>query len=332
MKKVIFVSLCVLALAAFAMAQTYVPTQDVLGAHNNYGRGCAGCHAPHSGAFGAGGNAITGTVSDTANAGNDALFAQDLGPLYGYTLAMGDNGRFVEVLPASTAFAVGDEEIRGIMMCLACHDGNVAKGAMMVGNSYEQRLGLLPTGIYGPNPIPTLLGNDGTAAGNYNNDHPVGVQATLGAARLFTSATDTTNLTVTFDASNNISSITPTAASKYASFVADYGAPAIAGTSWSWGVANPAGNSDPRNLYLLCTTCHNQHVMNVYKAPSSKLALMSAGGTYKTYFFVNGPYNLDTFNNGTTFTNQAASTTQFCRQCHFSVSNEYYGLNLPTHF
>ncbi len=26
------------------------PAVDVLGAHQNYGRGCAGCHAPHSGA------------------------------------------------------------------------------------------------------------------------------------------------------------------------------------------------------------------------------------------------------------------------------------------
>ena len=36
---------------------------DVLGAHNNGGRGCAGCHAPHSGAAGGGGNAATNAAA-----------------------------------------------------------------------------------------------------------------------------------------------------------------------------------------------------------------------------------------------------------------------------
>ncbi len=67
------------------------------------------------------------------------------------------------------------------MMCLSCHDGNIAKGAMMTNKSYEQAQSLLPAGLYGTLPIPTLLGNDGTTAGNYYNDHPIGPQATLGA-------------------------------------------------------------------------------------------------------------------------------------------------------
>ena len=65
------------------------PTVDVLGAHNNYGRGCAGCHAPHSGARGNGGNGVNGTVVDTQT-GENALFGQDYGPLYGQTLNFGD--------------------------------------------------------------------------------------------------------------------------------------------------------------------------------------------------------------------------------------------------
>ena len=32
-------------------------------------------------------------------------------------------------------------------------------------------------------PIPTLLGNDGTTAGNYTNDHPVGVNATISTGK-----------------------------------------------------------------------------------------------------------------------------------------------------
>ncbi len=99
MKKTILVVLVVLVAAAVAMAQNPTYTKgngitgvDKLGAHQNGGRGCTGCHAPHSGAFGAGGNAISKTVTDTANAGNYALWGQDLGPLYGYSLNQGDNG------------------------------------------------------------------------------------------------------------------------------------------------------------------------------------------------------------------------------------------------
>ncbi|MDR3411500.1 MAG: hypothetical protein P4L87_11255, partial [Formivibrio sp.] len=97
MKKLMFVLLAVVVFASLAFAVTgptagtatssgapnaVAPTVDVLGAHNNYGRGCAGCHAPHSGAAGAGGNAITGGATDPYTGAN-ALFAQDMGPLYG---------------------------------------------------------------------------------------------------------------------------------------------------------------------------------------------------------------------------------------------------------
>jgi hypothetical protein len=339
MKRVILLLFFVFIALAFATAQSYVPTTDVLGAHNNGGRGCAGCHAPHSGAFGAGGGVGTGQGAVTdVNTGNDALFGQDLGPLYGYTLNMGDSGRFVETLPASTAFAVGDDEIRGIMMCLSCHDGNVARGAMMNGQSYEQRLGLLPAGLYGSNPIPTLLGNDGTTAGNYNNDHPVGVNATLKAVHLVNSAADTTNLTITFGTGGTISNIQPTSGSTYANFVADYGAPVLMKGLHSFPVANPEGNTDPTKIFITCTTCHNQHMMNVFQSPynatsnpnGAQIANDGGGKTYRTYFFVNAPYNPGATASATN--NVATTTAQFCRQCHFAESNESVGLNLPTAF
>ena len=59
MKKILIALLFVTA-AGFAAAQnnTYSPSTDVLGAHLNYGRGCAACHAPHSGVYG-NGNAKT---------------------------------------------------------------------------------------------------------------------------------------------------------------------------------------------------------------------------------------------------------------------------------
>jgi cytochrome c553 len=331
MKKVMFVLLCVLVMSVFAAAQTFVPTQDVLGAHNNGGRGCAGCHQPHSGAGGAGGNAITGQTQDKTESGDDALFGQDIGPLYGQTLVFGKG--YTEIIPANVA--AGSDEVMTIAACLACHDGSVAKGAMMTGQAYEQRMGLLPAS-YGNNvAIPTLLAADGWGTG-YENDHPVGTAATLGAASLVKTAADVSKLNIVM-AGGKITSVTP--AGQYATFVANYGMPAIAGTPWAWGVANPAGNNDPSKLYLTCTTCHNQHVMNVYKGVGLKgaAASASASGTFKTYFFVNAPYNVDAFNQGNvnsggTFTNKASSAAQFCRQCHFSEANEYFGLSLPTAF
>ena len=335
MKNVMLLVLCILALTVFGMAQNFTPSTDILGAHNNGGRGCAGCHAPHSGAFGNGGNAANGgVVVDTKYAGYDALFGQDLGPLYGYTLNMGDGGKFVEQIPQ---YSADNEELRGIAMCLSCHDGSIAKGAMMTGQAYEQAAGLLPIGAngklgYGPGAIPTWLGNDGTPTGStsYNNDHPVGVQATLGAAHIVGTGSD---ITFTVDGTNGIQSMTVKASSPHAYFETNYGFPSLRKGQYSWPLANPDGNTDQTKLFLVCTTCHNQHVMNVYKTTynvnSNPQGAQIAGGsgTFPTYWFVNAPYNM-----GATYDpkTQAPSTTQFCRQCHFGEANENYGLNSIT--
>ena len=76
---------------------------------------------------------------------------------------------------------------------------------------------------------------------------------------------------------------------------------------------------------MVCTTCHNQHVMTVYTSTSSSQIQKDGGGKfYATYFFVNGPYNpnVQTYNSS-----QAPSTTQFCRQCHFGEANEANNTN-----
>ena len=197
--------LVVLLAVGFAAAQTYsgnsvggLKGMDVLGAHNNGGRGCAGCHAPHSGAAGGGGNAATNAAAfNDPLSGSNALFGQDVTPLYGVSLTFG-NG-YVEALPGNAAaYSTNEEELRGIMICLACHDGQIAKGQMMQGTSWEQSRGILPAGVYGTRGIPTLLGNDngnGNTSG-YGNDHPVGTQATLGALRLVTANATTSPLTV----------------------------------------------------------------------------------------------------------------------------------------
>ncbi len=234
MKKVLFVLLCVAFFASMAMAQvTYTAGTgnpigktspiDKLGAHENGGRGCVGCHAPHSGAAGNGGNVSTGSTVDTANAGNDALWGQDLGSaLWLHAEPWATTAHYVTTLPASTSFRVADEEIRGIMMCLSCHDGNIAKGAMMTNKSWEQAGGSSARGLRPATPIPTLLGNDGTAAGNYNNDHPVGPQATLGAVGVASRFTVTGGTLPT-------PTLLATTDAQYLEFIGNYGAPTFSG-------------------------------------------------------------------------------------------------------
>src|ERR1700758_3035668 len=164
MKKLFFVVFVVVIAAGMAAAQTYTQGSglkgyDILGAHQNGGRGCAGCHAPHSGSAGGGGNVATNAVaSNDPLSGSVALFGQDVTPLLGYKITLG-NG-YVETLPSeANAYTTQTAELEGITMCLACHDGVVAKGQMMNGQSWEQRMSLLPSSVYGTRPIPTLLGN-----------------------------------------------------------------------------------------------------------------------------------------------------------------------------
>ena len=304
MKRTILVVMFVLAVAGLMLAQTASSPIDVLGAHNNNGRGCAGCHQPHSGAFGSG-------QKGAADSGSYALWGQDASPLYGKTIAFGDGGSYTEVLP--TTIATGSQEVGGILLCLSCHDGNVTAKNMMANQSYEQRIGLLTNTAYGSQPIPTLLGNDGTSAGNYSNDHPVGLNATIssGSGLVF---------------ANNAFTVTP--GTPYAQFVANYGWPALAPGKWS----NPYGVNPSGKPYVLCTTCHNQHVMTVYTSSANSQIVGDGGGKYyATFFFINGPYNPNL--QGKLTAGQAASTTQFCRQCHFGEANEANNTNnIPTVF
>ena len=304
MKKALLLVMFVLAVGGWMMAQNWSSPVDVLGAHNNGGRGCAGCHAPHSGSFGSG-------HGGTADAGSYALWGQDASPLYGKTVAFGDGGSYVEVLPGALT---DTQEVGGILLCLSCHDGNLTQKNMMLNQSYEQKIGLLTNTTYGSSPIPTLLGNDGTGAGNYTNDHPVGQNATL---TRYGSPMQGSNVGIVW--ANNAFTVTP--GTQYAQFVANYGWPALAPGKWS----NPWGQTSSGTPYVLCTTCHNQHVMTVYTSSSSSPIAGDGGGKYyATYFFVNGPYNPNINNVANA---NAPSTTQFCRQCHFGEANEANNTN-----
>jgi cytochrome c553 len=285
MKRNLLIATMFMAAASFAAAQGpgWAPSTDVLGAHLNYGRGCAACHAPHSGASGNGSN-----KSGDNTTGNLALWGEDVGNLVGKTIITGGQSatkNYTELLPSMQA---GTPDVLGLLTCLSCHDGNYATGAMMRNQIYEQ---LPPT--YGTNnTIPTLLGNEVTGVGNYLNDHPVGTNAVMGCGGPY-------NWDCTISATGKVQMTGPNSAK----FVTNYG------FFVQPGVIN--GNTP----IVVCTTCHNQHLMNVVnvtKGPNSGLT----SGTYATMFFVIGPYNPASTTPGS---NQ---TAQFCRQCHGGEANE----------
>jgi hypothetical protein len=295
MKKALLITLMVLAVAGFALAQIQTPTSDVLGAHLNYGRGCAGCHAPHSGAYG---NGAAGHV-DTSS-GNMALWGQDTAGLYGKQIITGGTipspygpANFPETLPSSMNATTPD--VWGLLTCLSCHDGNYAQGAMMRNQVYET----LPSTYGTKNTIPTLLGNDGTTTGNYLNDHPVGLAAAIGCGGTYNWDCTISNGTILMNGPFS------------SKFVQDYG--------YFVSPANYSGTP-----VVMCTTCHNQHVMNVVRVNSANSG--QPAGNYATMFFLIGPYNPASTTAGS---NQ---TAQFCRQCHGYGANETFGANLPTVF
>jgi len=339
MRKLVLLTLVVLMAATLVMAQgttkgntAYVPTVDVFGAHLNGGRGCAGCHAPHSGARG---NGWVITTPGPGNSGDTALWGTDVSTIMADPNIIFDQGDVgAPIVWPTTATFRSDPLFNGMATCLSCHDGNVSKGAMMSGVSWEQAQGMLDFSggnanapkLYGPAAIPTLLGNDGAGAGDYNNDHPAGPTANVANSDLANSAgTGTiTGLTLGVSSRGRLT-VTVDPNSAYGHFVANYGYPAVA------SLALPPGDTNVMDAYVVCTTCHNQHNMVVYSSSGFGTVPIagSSTGSYQTFFFVKGPYNPGAPYDKT----HAPSTMQFCRQCHFPESNEAYGnYNIGTAF
>ena len=215
-------------------------------------------------------------------------------------------------------------------MCLSCHDGNVAKGAMMLNTSFEKVAGMLPAGLYGTGVIPTLLGSDGTT-NNYKNDHPVGPSATLGtvghgaingAKGFYAIVTDATSGKLVVGKGSFF------AGSQAAELYKNYGLPTIVDARAGAGFAVDTGMNNVDDAYVVCTTCHTPHSMYTTGAKLNGVKM----GTVPTFFFIAAPYNpganvLD----GT----KASSATQFCRQCHFAGpggANESAGISINTAF
>jgi hypothetical protein len=279
----------ILAGAEFAAAQAgFSPSTDVLGAHLNYGRGCSACHAPHSGASG-NGNA----KGADSRAGNTILWGEDVSGLYGKTITTGGGG-YVEVLPTSMSATTPD--VSGMLTCLSCHDGNYATSAMMKNKVYET----LPASYGTKNSVPTLLGNSGSSAGNYLNDHPVGLSAKVSCGGPSNWDCTQINGAVNMNGANS------------SRFVSNY------------GFFVKLGNYS-NSPVVVCTTCHEPHVMNVVTITKGSTSGLPAG-TYPTMFFLRAPYNPNDTN---PLSNQ---TSQFCRQCHADKSNEMNGSTAGTVF
>lgn len=286
MKRLVWCVLILLAGPVCVRAQQPNFSADVLGAHLNYGRGCAACHAPHSGAAGNG-----NSRSANPTAGDVALWGEDVSGLYGKTIVSG-GGKFVETLPSSMSAETPD--VAGMLTCLSCHDGNYASSSMMQNRVYES---LPPT--YGThNSIPTLLGNNETSPGNYLNQHPVGLAAVINCGGMDG-----------WDCSSGEGVISMTG-TKSSRFVRNYG------FFVKPGIYN-------NTAVVLCTTCHDPHLMNVFTVgPGSKSGLPP--GIYRTMFFLRGPYDPSNTATG------ANTTSQFCRQCHAAESNEANGSTAGT--
>jgi hypothetical protein len=265
MKPVVWSVLTILGLSTSAFAQKPNFSADVMGAHLNYGRGCAACHAPHSSAAG-NGNSKSG---DRA-AGDVALWGEDVTGLYGKTIVTG-GGEFTEVLPSS--MLAGTPDVAGMLTCLSCHDGNYASASMMQNRVYE----VLPPTYGTHNAIPTLLGS-GSTMGNYLNQHPMGLGAVINCG-----GADG------WDCSQGEGVITMTGA-KSSQFVRNY------------GFFVKPGNYNGTAV-VMCTTCHDPHLMSVFTVGiGSKSGLPP--GTYPTMFFLRGPYNPSSSTRGANTTAQ----------------------------
>lgn len=238
-----------------------------------------GCVACHAPHSGAAGN---GTARMAGGSGDAALWGEDASGLYGKTIAT-DGGKFTEALPTSLTATTPDAA--GMLTCLSCHDGNYASNAMMKNKVYES----LPSSYGAAGVVPTLLGSNGS----FLSEHPMGLSAAISCGG--EAGWDCSE-------SNGVIRMSGANASR---FVASYGF-----------FVKPGSYNN--TAVVVCTTCHEPHVMSTVRVTAGSQSGLPAG-TYATMFFLRGPYNP---NDPNPLTNQ---TAQFCRQCHADKSNEMNG-------
>ena len=271
-------------------AQAYpanVALADVLGPHGDGARGCAVCHASRSGS-----SAVQSAEENRSNVA--PLWGGGSSPDYGAAVSLAEESHYVEMSSLPQPYA--GREVSGVLLCLSCHDGNLTPQNMLQSWSYEHQVGLLAFTPFSTQKIPSLLTRDEAAV----EDHPIGIGAPIspGGGLFF---------------SEGKFSVVPN--SPYAQFIANYGWPSLAPGKRS----SAYGVSSSNEPYALCTTCHDQHVRNVYvSGGSSPIGGEGNSKFYTTYFFLNGPYDPTRKLAG----HPTTSSEQFCRQCHFDLSNE----------
>ena len=164
-------------------------------------------------------------------------------------------------------------------------------GSVAIAGMTGTSLEAVPGGFHPP----TYL-NDGSES--LKNDHPVDVAY---------DPTSSYNWAGTVDA-NGV--ITWTASTASNNFQASYGRP--------FRLYAATSGRDGAGSYVECSTCHNPHSVNLAKGTFAGVK----NAVKPTAFFVRGWYDL----------NNSASNSpqQFCRSCHYSKSNEYVGITVPT--
>jgi hypothetical protein len=182
----------------------------------------------------------------------------------------------------------------GMLTCLSCHDGNFAPAAMMKNKVYET----LPATYGNQNSVPTLIASPGT--GSYISEHPMGLNVAIGCG-----GAENWDCTE----ANGIISMKGYNSSRFVSSYGFFVKP---------GVYN-------NTSVVVCTTCHDPHVMNVVTVNRNSNSGLPPGN-YATMFFLRAPYNPNDTN---PMSNQ---TAQFCRQCHADKSNEMNGSTAGTIF
>ena len=182
--------------------------------------------------------------------------------------------------------------------------------------SYEQQIGLLTNTTYGKQKIPTLLGNDGTSAGNYYNDHPAGRKCHHPEPVVAMGWSGQTTATPSRRA-RSTTSLSPT----------------MAGRRWRRENGRTPGASTAAGMpFVVCTTCHNQHDMTVYASTKIKPDPEGRRRKILCHLFLR-QRSLQSEHSATPSTPAAPSTAQFCRECHFNESNESHNTpNIATVF
>jgi len=342
MRKLSLLIFLTLIATSVALAANTVPTPnwgaDELGAHNGYGRGCVMCHAPHGGTFG-NGTGATGANADPYN-GYVALWGENLAPYYGKTFTFTvptTRSNYSVTLPAAGNLVNISSTESIVLLCLSCHDGNLATVSMMQNSTVET----LPiVGGHAPTLFGTTPGNSGQ---NYYNEHPVGPSANVSCNTVAGSPSGTipespVETGYNWDCiggGNSTQPIQMAASSNMGAFMSNnlssfwngvtYTTCTVGGTgtgacaatnTWGYTASGyPLSTSAAGTTVnaVTCTTCHNQHDMTTYTV---------AGRTFSTMFFIKGQYTPSTGGN---------SVAQFCRNCHGGNSNEMNGVSgVPT--